>query len=95
MEIPGATPGFFAIFGSMKHIEVITSTTEKYVCDVCRKELSGEYELANTTGAGNTFDDGVSVSYGYNINVGNGFARVEHVCKDCMRKVLKAILERL
>lgn len=79
----------------MKQIEVHTTTTEKYYCDVCGKELSGKYDIGRTSGAGDVNDGGIYASYGYNITVGKSLGRVEHVCRDCLRAIMKSILENV
>lgn len=92
MEIPGISRDFCYIW-SMKHIktETVVTTTEEYVCDICDQSIS-DYELAQLSRAGETsLVTGTCVQYGYQLTLGCGYKRINHVCRRCLKEILEHI----
>lgn len=64
--------------------------TEQVVCDVCNSEIFGC--RGSLISAGQLFLDGCQqVNYGMNLCLNVHGRPVEHICADCMKKVLDAI----
>ena len=73
-----------------KRIHTQVTVTEDIVCDVCHSSISYNAPLFS---AGQVCIDGFPVNYGMNITMNAHGNQVEHICGDCMKKALEAILE--
>ena len=74
-----------------KRINTQVIVTEDIVCDVCNSSTSYNAPLFS---AGQVYINGATqVNYGMNITMNVYGKQVEHVCRDCMKKALEAILE--
>jgi hypothetical protein len=63
--------------------------TETIICDVCHCEANYNKPLLS---AGQLYlDDGQQVNYGMNLCLNVYGKQVEHICPDCLRKVLDAL----
>lgn len=74
----------------MKRVELVTTIT----CDLCGRQIE-EYELAALNKAGFLGFDKCSVNYGCNLMISMNNRQVEHICKECIKKVLVAIADNI
>ena len=70
----------------MKHTTVQTVVQETINCDLCGMEM---YNVPSRCKCGMMTIGTKSINYAINILIDGQYASVEHVCSECLRKIIQ------